>query len=94
MGLGKKIEDVKAFLSEDIWQINLDDLSKMKARLVKDGRVVLLMLKTFSAQKIGFQSVALSFFCTMAAIPFLAFAFVVTGGFGLEPCSIDAWRYI
>ena len=84
MGLGKKIEDVKAFLREDIWQINLDDLSKMKARLIKDGRVVLLMLKTFSAQKIGFQSVALSFFCTMAAIPFLAFAFVVTGGFGLD----------
>ena len=56
----------------------------VKARLVKDLRVLIITTKTFSAQKIGFQAVALSFFCTMAAVPFMAVAFFITGGLGLE----------
>lgn len=63
--------------------MNVDELSKAKARLVKDTQVVLVALKTFKEQKIGFQSVALSYFCTMAVVPFVAVAFAVTGGFGL-----------
>ncbi len=74
---------LKKFLSEDVWHLNLDELSKAKARLVRDTQVILIALKTFREQKIGFQSVALSYFCTMAAVPFVAVAFAVTGGFGL-----------
>ena len=74
---------LKKFLSEDVWHLNVDELSKAKARLVRDTQVILIALKTFREQKIGFQSVALSYFCTMAAVPFVAVAFAVTGGFGL-----------
>lgn len=81
--LGEYIFRIKKFFSEDIWKVNVDELSKAKARLVKDIQVVLVALKTFKEQKIGFQSVALSYFCTMAVVPFVAVAFAVTGGFGL-----------
>lgn len=47
-------------------------------------QVTLLTIRTFSAQKIGFQSVALSFFCTMAVVPFVAVALALTKGFGLS----------
>ena len=80
----KKIRKVRSFLSEDIWNENLNNLSRMRAHFIKDLRVLVVTTKTFSAEKIGFQAVALSFFCTMAAVPFMAVAFAITGGLGLE----------
>ena len=80
----KKIHKVKSFLSEDIWNENLNNLSRMRAHFIKDLRILVVTIKTFSAEKIGFQAVALSFFCTMAAVPFMAVAFAITGGLGLE----------
>lgn len=80
----KKIRKVRNFLSEDIWNENLNNLSRMRAHFIKDLRVLVVTIKTFSAEKIGFQAVALSFFCTMAAVPFMAVAFAITGGLGLE----------
>lgn len=80
----KKIRKVRSFLSEDIWNENLNSLSRMRAHFIKDLRVLVVTIKTFSAEKIGFQAVALSFFCTMAAVPFMAVAFAITGGLGLE----------
>ena len=80
----KKIRKVKSFLSEDIWNENLNNLSRMRAHFIKDLRILVVTIKTFSAEKIGFQAVALSFFCTMAAVPFMAVAFAITGGLGLE----------
>lgn len=56
----------------------------MRAHFIKDLRVLVVTIKTFSAEKIGFQAVALSFFCTMSAVPFMAVAFAITGGLGLE----------
>ena len=80
----KKIRKVRSFLSEDIWNENLNNLSRMRAHFIKDLRVLVVTIKTFSAEKIVFQAVALSFFCTMAAVPFMAVAFAITGGLGLE----------
>ena len=73
----------KKFFAEDIWQINLEELSRFKASTIKYTKILILTLKTFSAQKIGFQAVALSFFGTMAVVPFIAVTFVLTGGLGL-----------
>ena len=84
MGLNTKIRKFKTYLADDIWTVNYENLSRMRAHLVKDLRVLVITVKTFSAQKIGFQAVALSFFCTMAAVPFIAIAFAITGGLGLE----------
>lgn len=78
-----KFNRMKDFLSEDIWKIDLDELSRFKASALKYTKILILTLKTFSAQKIGFQAVALSFFGTMAVVPFVAVMFVVTGGLGI-----------
>ena len=83
MGIKKKANNLKAFIKEGVWDIDLDELSKARARFVKYLKVLLITIKTFSAEKIGFQAVALSFFCTMSAVPFIAIAFAVTGGLGL-----------
>ena len=81
--LRENILKARKFISEDVWKLNINDLSKAKAMLVKDIQIVLVAMKAFKEQKIGFQSVALSYFCTMAVVPFVAVAFAVTNGFGL-----------
>ncbi len=82
-GVKQKIGRIRRFLREDVWDVNIEELSKTKARMVRDIQIVLDALETFKLQKIGFQSVALSYFCTMAVIPFVAVAFAITQGFGL-----------
>ena len=76
--------NIRRFMAEDIWILNPDELSRAKARFIKYVKVLIITIKTFSAQKIGFQAVALSFFGTMSVVPFLAVTFAVTGGLGLE----------
>ncbi|MBO8455932.1 MAG: YihY/virulence factor BrkB family protein [Bacteroidetes bacterium] len=76
--------ELRHFLAEEIWILDLDELSRVKARFIKYVKIIIITIRTFSAQKIGFQAVALSFFGTMSVVPFLAFTFVVTGGLGLE----------
>ena len=61
----------------------MEELSKAKARFIKYMKVMLITIKTFSSEKIGFQAVALSFFSTMSVVPFVAVVFAVTGGLGL-----------
>ena len=77
-------EIVRQFFAQDIWKVNLEELSRAKAKTIKYIKVLLITIKTFSAEKIGFQAVALSFFGTMAVVPFVAVAFAVTDGFGLS----------
>ena len=77
------LKRVKRFITEDIWHLDIEDFSRAKARSIKYLKVLIITIKTFSAERIGFQAVALSFFGTMSAVPFLAVIFAITGGLGL-----------
>ena len=79
----KKTYNLKNFFRNDIWELNLEELSKARARFVKYVKVMMITIRTFSSEKIGFQAVALSFFSTMAVVPFVAIMFAITNGFGL-----------
>lgn len=81
---------LRKFLGHDIWQFNLSELSKAQALFIRDLKVVLDALRNFADEKIGLQSVALSYFCTLAAVPLVAVCFAVTSGFGLENVLRDA----
>lgn len=83
MGLKRKTRRLKEFFRNDIWTLELEELSKAKARFIKYMKVMMITIKTFSSEKIGFQAVALSFFSTMSVVPFVAIVFAVTGGLGL-----------
>ena len=74
---------IKDFLNEDIWKLELEELSKARARFIKYMKILMITIRTFSTEKIGFQAVALSFFSTMSVVPFIAIVFAITGGLGL-----------
>ena len=71
------------FVTHDMWFLNLEDLSRWKARAVKDIKVVFLMLKVFSDQKIGFQVTALAYQSMMSLVPFIAIGLYLTNGVGI-----------
>ena len=79
----RQTRKIKDFLNEDIWKLELEELSKARARFVKYMKILLITIRTFSAEKIGFQAVALSFFSTMSVVPFVAIIFAITDGFGI-----------
>ena len=79
----KKTYKLKSFIKDNIWTLELEEFSKAKARFIKYLKVMMITIKTFSNEKIGFQAVALSFFSTMSVVPFIAIMFAVTGGLGL-----------
>lgn len=81
--LKKRTYRLKNFFNEEIWQMELEELSKARARFIKYLKVLLITVKTFTQQKIGPQAVALSYFSVMAVVPFLAMMFAITGGLGL-----------
>jgi membrane protein len=80
----RKTYKLKNFFRNDIWEMELEELSKAKARFIKYVKVMLITIKTFADEKIGFQAVALSFFSTMSVVPFIAIMFAITGGLGLS----------
>ena len=81
--LAGKTHRLKNFFRNDIWELNLEEFSKAKARFIKYLKVASITIKTFSSEKIGFQAVALSFFSTMSVVPFVAIIFAITDGFGI-----------
>lgn len=87
--LKNKTKKLKDFFREDIWDLEMEELSKAKARFVKYMKVLIITVKTYTQQKIGPQAVALSFFSVMAAVPFMALVFAVTGGLGLSDRLIE-----
>ena len=74
---------VARFVTHDMWYLNVDDLSRWKARAVKDIKVVFLMLKVFSDQKIGYQITALAYQSMMSVVPFIAIGLYLTNGIGI-----------
>ena len=78
------VKRIVRFVTHDMWFLNLKDLSRWKARLVEDIKVVFLMLKVFSDQKIGFQCTALAYQSMMSVVPFIAIGLYLTGGIGIS----------
>jgi membrane protein len=79
-----KTKKLKSFFSEEIWDLELEELSKAKARFIKYAKVAIITAKTYAQQKIGPQAVALSYLSVMALVPFLAIVFAITGGLGVD----------
>ena len=84
MGLKGTVERIRNFFTHDIWHLDMGTISRAKARAVRYIRVLFITIQTFSSERIGSQAVCLSFFGTMAVVPFLAVTFAITDGFGLR----------
>ena len=74
----------KRFLREDIWALEVEELSKARARFIRYVKVLIITVKTFSQQKVAPRATALSYLSMMSVVPFIALVFAITGGLGLS----------
>lgn len=72
---------IRNFLQNDIWNLDISDIGKFKAKVVKYIRIIILTIKNYTRVDIGQQAVALSFYTLMAFIPFIAVIFAISDYF-------------
>ena len=72
------------FVSHDIWSMDIANFSKIKVKLIRNVKIAIITSRHFSMDRIGLQAVALSYFATLAFIPFIAVIFTITNGFGFD----------
>lgn len=78
------IKRIVRFITHDIWFLNVEDFSRWRKRLLKDLKTVILMMNTFSSQKIAFQITALAYRSMLSVVPAIAIGLYLTDGLGLR----------
>jgi membrane protein len=83
------IRRVITFLTVDIWRLPLEDLSRMRAILVSQLRILVLSLKGFQEDKLNVRASALTYYSLLAIVPVIAIVFGIAKGFGFEKLFED-----
>lgn len=73
----------KVLFTDKLWTLDTSGCSRLYRRLVRFIKLCRITISTFAENRMSFQCVALSYFITLAAIPFLATVFAVTNGLGI-----------
>jgi len=72
------------FLSEELWRIKAEELPFLRSVLLKQLRIVVLALRSFSKDMCALRASALTFYTLLSIVPVLALAFGIAKGFGFE----------
>ena len=89
MKIASKITDL---FTDRIWTLDTSGCSAFYAETVRIVKLIRITFRTFMENRMGFQCVALSYFITLALVPFIAFAFAVTGGLGLDDMITEIFQ--
>ena len=81
MKIASKLKDL---FSDRIWTLEPGKDDPVYAWIFRTWKIIRITFRTFTENRMGFQCVSLSYFITLALVPFLAFAFAITGGLGLD----------
>lgn len=83
-GLKTQISNAIHFITSGIWKTHSEELSRVKAFLVKHLKIFLLALRGFREDHLQLRASALTFYSLLSVVPVLAVAFAISKGFGLE----------
>lgn len=82
--IDKTASDFASLFTDDIWTLDLSSASRPWAKFVRLVKLARTTLEAFAENRMGFQCVSLSYFVTLAIVPFVAFLFAIGGGLGLD----------
>jgi membrane protein len=77
-------DKIKAFFTEDVWALNLRELSGIRSFFIKQLRIVVLAVQGFLADKCSLRASALTFYSIFSIVPIAAMVFGIAKGFGYE----------
>ncbi len=80
----EKISRYWKFLTEDIWRVTEDEVSKKRFSLYTIIKVIYLTADRFTTDRIGQRASALTYSTLLAIVPILAVLFAIARGFGFE----------
>lgn len=78
------LRDFNSLFNNKLWTLDTTGAPLWWRRTVRFVKLIRITVSTFMENRMGFQCVALSYFITLALVPFLAFIFSVSGGLGLD----------
>ncbi len=77
-------EKIIHFLTQGVWQLNKEELTRSKGLFLKPVRIVLLTVRGYVRDGCALQASALTFYTLLSIVPVAAMAFGIAKGFGLE----------
>jgi len=82
--MGNLSGPVRRYLTETLWQYDLDDLHVVRRLAIQSLRVLTIVVRDFSRDNCLLRASALTFATLLSVVPMLAFAFAVLKGMGLQ----------
>lgn len=80
--LGDLISSIFHFITEDIWKLDFRKLSPIRAFFLKQARILLIVLRKFSHDRLTVRASALVYATLLSIVPLLAVMFSLLKGFG------------
>jgi membrane protein len=88
MSISQKIKkifnQVKHFVTDEVWSVRLDDYPKRIALLLRYLRVILVAFRRFGEDRVQLRASGLTFYSLLALVPILAMGFGISKGFGFD----------
>ena len=79
-----RVHQLIHFLKVDIWRIRMHKLPRTQSFWLKQLRIMLLAFRGFDEDKCQLRASALTFYSLLSIVPFVAMAFGIAKGFGIE----------
>lgn len=87
---GKYVQQVKRFLTVDMWRLSPKDVSPLKYLFVSITKKLYLTISFFFSKGTGGQASSLTYSTLLAIVPILAVVFGIASGFGFSK-YIEEW---
>jgi len=87
---GTKLRHGLRFAKEDVWDIELESLTALRAMWVRTVRVITLVFKGFKEDECSMHAASLTFSTLMAIVPILALCLSMAKGLG-DPDTAKNW---
>lgn len=78
------INKISTFINKRIWDVRLEDRQAWMAFLVKQLRIVIIVSRNFTKDKLQVQAAGLTYYTLLSVVPLVAMAFAVAKGFGFQ----------
>jgi len=72
------------YVNDRIWNVRLEDRNKYAAFLFKQLRIVLIVVRNYTRNKLQLQAAGLTFYTLLSVVPLVALIFAIAKGFGFE----------
>jgi membrane protein len=80
----RRFQKASVFLKHDIWKISRDELTPLRAFLIRQLQIFIIALRGLNENNIYLRASSLTFFTLLSIVPIVALAIGIATGFGLE----------